>query len=82
MSNFGNKLKKAFTLNEVLENIDYLTEKKSELSIFTCPSNEDRGELTDKDSEDEKTIAFDICHLGRKLLHTEANPPQYYKKVS
>ena len=24
---------------------------------------------------------FDICHLGRKPLNTEAEPPEYYKKV-
>ena len=81
MSNFGNKLKKAFTINEMLDNINYLTEKNQNYpSLLAPPMRTEENWLT-RIQKIKKAIAFDICYLARKLLHTEAEPPQYYKNV-
>ena len=37
MSNFGNNLKKAFTINEMLDNINYLTEKNQNYPSLLAP---------------------------------------------
>ena len=80
MSNSGNIQKKIFTLSEMLDNIDFFTDDdggptKSELFIFICPPDEERGELTEEDWEGEEATNSDVSHLGRNLLNTKVEPP-------
>ena len=81
----NNQRHKLYTLNDVLENIDYFTDddqgpKRSQFSVFITPPD-DNGCLTDEDSADEETDEFDINHLGSKLLNAEAEVCNFQSQV-
>ena len=70
--------KKLFTLDEVLENIDFFTEDdekgpmKSETTIFITPTQEADNDLSEEVGAHEGCTEFDLNNLGRKSLCAEA----------
>ena len=68
--------KKMYTLNDVLEHIDFFTgedeeyPQKTEARIFITPPDEE-GNHTDEDSEEEECSIFNINHIGRSILQGE-----------
>ena len=59
-------LKKTFSLNQVLEELDLLDNDDRSVKIYVSPPDEMSGQKTDEDSGDEDGDRLNMNNLGRE----------------